>query len=118
MEFGKGVQELGFGAGVLAAGLSVWGVGMGDMTGLLENIGFGGLVWAGLQIDKNRHSHDHDHDHAQAPKEIKAPSAITKSLMKITEGVPLVHSILIERDSRRIFYFMWYVHLPPASPVD
>lgn len=122
VEFGKGVRELGFGAGVATAVLAAWGVGMDDMTGLLVNIGLGGLVWAAMQFDKKPFSHDHHdhghnhgdaHGHAQAPKEAKAPSAITRSLMKSTEGLPLIHSILIERDSRRIFYFMWYV---PSSP--
>lgn len=111
VEFGKGVRDLGFGAGVATAALAAWVVGMDDMTALLGNIGFGGLVWAAMQFDKNSHGHDHGHahEHAQAPKEVKAPSAITKSLMKSTEGVPLIHSILVERDSRRIFYFMWCV---------
>lgn len=116
VEFGKGVRELGFGAGVAMAILAAWSVEMDDMIGLLGNIGFGGLIWAAMQFDKNSHGHDHhdhhdhghgNHPHAQAPKEAKAPSAITRSLMKSTVGVPLLHSILIERDSRRIFYFMW-----------
>lgn len=127
VEFGKGVRELGFGAGVATAVLAAWGAQMDCVVGLLGNVVFGGLIWAAMQFDKKSHSHDHhhhhDHDHgqrnghghghaqaqAQAPKEVKAPSAITRSLMKSTEGVPLLHSILIERDSRRIFYFMWYV---------
>lgn len=125
VEFGKGVRELGFGAGVVMAVLAAWGLGMDDMTGLLGNIGFGGLVWAGMQFDKISHSHEHHdhhvhvhdahtHGHTPGPKEAKAPSAITRSLMKSTVGIPLLHSILIERDSRRIFYFMWYVFLSPS----
>lgn len=43
------------------------------------------------------------------PKEIKGPSSVTRALLRMTEGVPLVHSILIEKDSRRIGYFMWQV---------
>lgn len=118
VEFGKGVRELGFGAGVATAVLAAWGAGMDGVVGLVGNIAFGGLMWAAMKFDRKSHSHDHhdhDHDHShghghvQAPKEVKAPSAITRSLMKSTEGVPLLHSILIERDSRRIFYFMWYV---------
>lgn len=117
VEFGKGVRDLGFGAGVATAVLAAWVVEMDDMTTLIGNVGFGGLVWAAMQFDKNSHAHDHGHahGHARVPKEVKAPSAITKSLMKSTEGVPLIHSILIERDSRRIFYFMWYVFLPSSK---
>lgn len=123
VEFGKGVRELGLGVGLATAILAAWAVGMDDMTELLGNIGFGGLVWAAIQFDKNSHAHDHGHalGHAQASKEVKAPSAITKSLMKSTEGVPLIHSILVERDSRRIFYFMWCVSsflLPKKSIID
>lgn len=130
VEFGKGVRELGFGAGVATAVLVAWSVGMDDMIGLLGNIGFGGLIWAAMQFDKNSHGHGHHdqhahghghgnaHPHTQAPKEAKAPSAITRSLMKSTVGVPLLHSILIERDSRRIFYFMWCVSSSPPPPPD
>ncbi|KAG0642703.1 cation efflux family-domain-containing protein [Tuber brumale] len=70
---------------------------------------------AAIQIDgvahdhRHRHHHDYAHEHGNShvhPKGIKNPSSITKALLKMTEGVPLVHSILIEKDSRRIGYFM------------
>lgn len=62
------------------------------------------------------HSHDHDHDHdhshgsscghshaatAQEPK-----SRVTKMLLRHTKKWSLIQSILLEKDSRRIFYFM------------
>lgn len=111
VEFGKGVREIGFGAGVLTGLVGAWGIGLDDLVGLVGNVGFAGLVWAGMQVDKIAHNHNHDHSHhdhahGKAAKEDKAPSAITRSLMKLTEPIPLIHSILIERDSRRIFYFM------------
>ena len=36
-------------------------------------------------------------------------SAVTRFLLRYGESVPILHSILIEDDSRRIFYFMTYV---------
>lgn len=113
MKFGRGVEGLGFGVSVLAAVAIGWGIRMDDVVGVVGNVGFGGAMLAGMQLDK--HSHSHDHGHANEPKEVKAPSAITKALMRMTESIPLVHSILLERDSRRIFYFMWYVSVYTES---
>ncbi|KAK0367772.1 cation efflux family protein [Colletotrichum limetticola] len=45
------------------------------------------------------HSHSHSHDHAK-------PSLFTRVLLKYTPAVPVLHTILVEKDSRRIFYFM------------
>ena len=36
-------------------------------------------------------------------------SRITQYLLETFQHRPLLHSILVEKDSRRIFYFMWYV---------
>ena len=36
-------------------------------------------------------------------------SRFTAMLLPYTEKWPLVHAILVEKDSRRIFYFMVYV---------
>ncbi|KAI5850331.1 cation efflux family-domain-containing protein [Morchella snyderi] len=65
-------------------------------------------MWVGILLDEKvqNHVHDHDHGHHHEPKETKAPSTITKRLLRMSEGLPLLHGILIERDSRRIFYFM------------
>jgi zinc transporter 5/7 len=38
-------------------------------------------------------------------------SFVTKFLIQQGESWPILHSILLEDDSRRIFYFMWYVFL-------
>ncbi|KAK2063562.1 cation efflux family protein [Colletotrichum caudatum] len=45
------------------------------------------------------HAHAHGHDHAK-------PSLFTRVLLKYTPAVPVLHTILVEKDSRRIFYFM------------
>lgn len=47
------------------------------------------------------HSHGHHHHHTNVD-----PSRISKALIQISEPYQLLHSILKERDSRRIFYFM------------
>lgn len=36
-------------------------------------------------------------------------SRLTQYLLQTFQHRPLLHSILVEKDSRRIFYFMWYV---------
>jgi hypothetical protein len=54
----------------------------------------------------NGHSHGHSHDHDDHHHNAAPPSAVTKFLLRKFEGNPLVHSILIEKDSRRISYFM------------
>ena len=44
------------------------------------------------------------HEHVQNKSEKR--SRFTRLLLPYTEGWPLLHSILVEKDSRRIFYFM------------
>jgi hypothetical protein len=45
-----------------------------------------------------------EHAHASAGER----SRFTGLMLSYTEGISLLHSILIEKDSRRIFYFMRY----------
>ncbi|KAL4735629.1 cation efflux family-domain-containing protein [Aspergillus similis] len=47
------------------------------------------------------HAHHHHYVHATSK-----PSRATKIILRYTESYPLLYSILKERDSRRIFYFM------------
>lgn len=56
----------------------------------------------GAQAPSQSHHHRHGHSHS-APK----ASAATKWLIHHSEAYPLLNSILKERDSRSIFYFMW-----------
>lgn len=55
-----------------------------------------------LSHDHSNHHHSHSHSHNS-----KGSSAITKWLIRHSEAYPLLNSILKERDSRSIFYFMW-----------
>lgn len=58
-----------------------------------------------LRLDAHSHSHTHNHhNHSHGPTEA---GAVTKWLLHRSEPYPLLHSILKEKDSRSIFYFMW-----------
>lgn len=50
------------------------------------------------------HAHAHSHDHGGAEK-----SLVTRTLLKYCTSWPLLHAIIVEKDSRRIFYFMRYL---------
>ena len=52
----------------------------------------------------NHHNHHHHHSHSHTE-----PSKVTKMVLRMCESYPLLHSIVKENDSRRIFYFMTYV---------
>ena len=55
---------------------------------------------------QHHHEHEHDHDHHHSAHSHGSHSALTGILLSATEGFPLLHGILIEKDSRRILYFM------------
>lgn len=61
-----------------------------------------------IHHDHSHHGHahhdhvTHSHSHGAAEKR----SMFTRALLSYTEGWMLLHSILKEKDSRRIFYFM------------
>ena len=52
------------------------------------------------------HGHSHQHSEQKAPDHHGQPSKISRYLLERVQGWPLLHSILVEKDSRRIFYFM------------
>ena len=61
----------------------------------------------------HHHHHDHQHDqHSQIQQHHSHGhvSKFTEAILLQVRGWPLLHSILVEKDSRRIFYFMWYVY--------
>ena len=62
----------------------------------------------------HHHVHDHAHDHSHATKDHTAKrSRFTGLLLPYTSKYPLLHAIMTDKDSRRIFYFMSYVYCPP-----
>lgn len=86
--------------------------------GTICNGGLSALAFAGVLFDtlsssasRDDHSHDHtnnvkthQHNHADAQY-----SPFTRLVLSNCEPGSLVHSIMIEKDSRRICYFTWYV---------
>ncbi|KAJ5174203.1 uncharacterized protein N7482_000080 [Penicillium canariense] len=59
-----------------------------------------------LRLDAHSHTHahhSHHHGHSHGTAEL---SRVTKWLLHRSEKYPLLHSILKEKDSRSIFYFM------------
>ena len=65
-----------------------------------------------VSIPSHHHPHTQSHGHSHQHSEQKAsdhhgqPSRISRYLLGRVQGWPLLHSILVEKDSRRIFYFM------------
>lgn len=57
-----------------------------------------------LHLDAHAHNHTHNHSHSHTTFE---SSRVSKWLLHKSEPYPLLHSILKEKDSRSIFYFMW-----------
>lgn len=57
-------------------------------------------------------AHTHSRGHSRYADGDKKASRITLYLLQSCEQYPLLHSILREKDSRRIFYFMRFVLVP------
>lgn len=60
------------------------------------------------------HGHDHGHDHTHGHHDhdnAGGRSKFTAMLLPYTSRYPLLHAIMTDKDSRRIFYFMSYVLL-------
>jgi zinc transporter 5/7 len=77
--------------------------------------------WVGVKADtmsafrRSKQFHRRRADSYLATKKVAQHSRVTGILLKATDDWPLLHSILVEKDSRRIFYFMWYVYLTGYS---
>jgi zinc transporter 5/7 len=72
----------------------------------------------------NDHDHDHDHSnynhshhdhkhHVHSHSATIKPSRFTLLILPYTESWPLLNTIMKEKDSRRIFYFMRYISFMP-----
>lgn len=59
-----------------------------------------------LGIPKGDHQHHHHHTEPYASRRELKSSKLTNFLLGLFRNWPLVHGILAEKDSRRIFYFM------------
>lgn len=60
----------------------------------------------------NGHAHSHAHAAAHAHDGSADKSFLTRLILDSFTEWPLLHAIVVEKDSRRIFYFMWYVPSP------
>lgn len=61
-----------------------------------------------LRLDAHTHTHGHNHHHhGHNSHDSTETTRVTKWLLYRSEKYPLLHSILKEKDSRSIFYFMW-----------
>lgn len=60
-----------------------------------------------LHVGAHSHNHSHSHSHSHShPHTTSKVTGISKFLLRQSESYPLLHSILKEKDSRSIFYFM------------
>jgi zinc transporter 5/7 len=93
-----------------------------ELRPIVIQLVFSALAYLAIRADSgmgmladHAHTHDpsHTHTHKTEAKE-KPPSAPTVWLLQACERWPFIHSILKDRDSRRIAYFMRYV-LPPKG---
>ena len=71
-----------------------------------------GCFWAATHLDAQLQSaisvHSNHHHHEKPhPLQHGNHSRFTGLLLRAFQSRPLLYSILVERDSRRIFYFMW-----------
>lgn len=91
--------------------------------GTICNGGLSALAFAGVMFDTLAASSqdDHNHDHTHNVKthhhnhDDTQYSPFTRLVLSKCEPGSLVHSIIIEKDSRRICYFTWYVDIPPCA---
>lgn len=60
-------------------------------------------------ISRHGRGHGHVHDHHSPSLHNHQNSRLTSALLRLAEQYPLLYTILAEKDSRRIFYFMMYV---------
>lgn len=71
-------------------------------------------------VHDHDHTHDHDHGHSHSHhshshhdhEKNATRSLFTRMLLPYTAKYPLIHAIMTEKDSRRIFYFMGYAKNP------
>ena len=61
-----------------------------------------------MRLGPHSHNH-HNHHHHPRSHSHSDPSKVTKIILHFCEPYPLLYTILKEKDSRRIFYFMTYV---------
>lgn len=107
-------KGLGIVLGSLTSSLALTQMGGGTWDSLAYQSILVGIAFAALKYDIYRASSlsSHNHHHHHHPPKIQVHeyghmSRLSAYLIQRIPQWPLLHSILIEKDSRRIFYFMW-----------
>lgn len=66
-----------------------------------------GSYFGAIEDRSHRHSHgSHDHHHHNHVHVAEKRSRVTEMILPLVESSPLLHSIMLEKDSRRLLYFM------------
>lgn len=108
-------KGLGLVLGSLSSSLALTQMGGGTWGSFAYQSILVGIAFAALKYDIHRasslSSHSSHHHHHHPPKtqvhEYGQMSRFSANLVQRIPQWPLLHSILVEKDSRRIFYFMW-----------
>lgn len=66
-------------------------------------------------LDSARNTTNYHRHTRSRPSEVPDASRFTNYLLPHVLDWPLLHTILVEKDSRRIFYFMWYGRVSSGS---
>jgi solute carrier family 30 (zinc transporter), member 5/7 len=74
---------------------------------LLCGMSYGAVLFDTIGLPGSHHHHHHDHGSHQHDSTSAGPSRITKYLISKCRPGSITHSIMIEKDSRRIAYFGW-----------
>ncbi|KAI1208472.1 cation efflux protein [Annulohypoxylon truncatum] len=77
-----------------------------DMADVSKTSGYDAPTGDVLHEHTHDHDHSHDHDHHDGHGHAATYSKFTGLLLPYTSRWPLIHAIMTEKDSRRIFYFM------------
>ena len=108
-------KGLGLVLGSLTSSLALTQMGGGTWGSFAYQSILVGIAFAALKFDIYRasslSSHSNHHHHHHAPEtQVHEYGQMSRFSAKLVQSIPqwpLLHSILVEKDSRRIFYFMW-----------
>ena len=115
----RGNRKIGLVFGPLLSSLVLTLLCSEAWSGLAYQSVFVGIAFVATKFDTSTassnsshsdHQHQHQHQHQQTRLKIPEHAQMSRFSEFIIQHIPhwpLLHSILAEKDSRRIFYFMW-----------
>lgn len=118
-------KGLGLVLGSLLSSFALAQLGVGLWSMFVYQSIFTGISFAATRFDTptvsssvpySKHQHRHIHDSKLHANETAKMSGFSQFVLRNVPEWQLLHSILIEKDSRRIFYFMWSVPRNLFSP--